>query len=74
MKNPFIKHPHSVNETYFQHMKYAFRCGFRIVFAGIACLIHGICPFFFTNTASKTIIELHDGLKCRKETSMKNSS
>ena len=55
----FTDHPASVNETYFQHMGVAFSFGGRMLVAGLACLMHGLFPFVFTRTGSKTITELH---------------
>ena len=59
MQNPFTAHPHSVGETYLEHAKAASGCGFRMVFAGLACIIHSVIPFIFIRTASQAILELH---------------
>jgi hypothetical protein len=55
----FTDHPASVNETYFQHMGMAFGFGGRMLVAGLACVMHGLFPFLFVRTGSKTIAELH---------------
>ncbi|MFX8778100.1 DUF6356 family protein, partial [Acinetobacter baumannii] len=34
--------------------------GLRMIGAGILCLVHGVLPFLFTTTGSRTIVELHD--------------
>lgn len=57
---PFTKHPASVNETYGQHFASAWSFGWRMVVAGVACVIHGLLPFLFTTTGSDTIRRLHD--------------
>ena len=56
----FKEHPESVGETYTEHMGVAFSFGSKMVVAGFACLLHGLFPFLFTRTGSRTIGELHD--------------
>ena len=56
----FTDHPASVNETYGQHLAAASSFGWRMVIAGLACLIHGVLPFLFTSTGSNAIRELHE--------------
>jgi hypothetical protein len=34
--------------------------GTRMVFAGVACLVHGVLPFLFVRTGSRAIAELND--------------
>lgn len=55
----FTEHPRSVNETYFEHMGVATSFGRRMIFAGLACLVHGLFPFLFTKTGSRAITTLH---------------
>lgn len=54
----FSEHPASVDETYGEHLRQAWRFGIRMILAGAACLVHGLCPFLFTTTASHAIGEL----------------
>jgi hypothetical protein len=61
-KKMFTEHPRSVGETYFEHMGSAFAFGHRMVFAGFACLMHGVFPFLFVKTGSSTIRHLHDSM------------
>ncbi|GGK35310.1 DUF6356 family protein [Salinarimonas ramus] len=56
----FTAHPASVGESYVEHMGVAFSFGGRMLAAGLACLVHGIFPFLFTKTGSKTVTELHE--------------
>ena len=56
----FTAHPQSVGETYTEHLGMATWFGLRMMFAGLACLIHGILPFMFVRTGSRAIIELND--------------
>jgi hypothetical protein len=56
----FCEHPASVGESYGQHLLRASGFGVRMLLAGIACLVHGIFPFLFERTGSRTITELND--------------
>src|SRR6202007_1454659 len=58
--NPFIDHPASVGETYGEHLVTATGFGLRMIFGGVACLVHGLLPFLFVRTGSRTIAELND--------------
>jgi len=63
---PFTDHPASVGESYTQHMGQAVCFGSRMVFAGLACLIHGVLPFLFVRTGSRAIAELNDRMISRR--------
>jgi hypothetical protein len=56
----FTEHPASVGESYTEHLLRAVCFGTRMVFAGMACLVHGILPFLFVRTGSRAIAELND--------------
>lgn len=56
----FVEHPASVGETYSEHLVHATGFGARMVWGGIACMIHAVLPFMFVKTASIVIHELHD--------------
>jgi hypothetical protein len=56
----FTAHPASVGESYAEHLARAVCFGTRMVFAGFACLVHGVLPFLFVRTGSRTITELND--------------
>lgn len=56
----FTAHPAAVGETYLEHMGVAFSFGWRMIGAGLACLVHGIFPFLFTRTGSRAITALHE--------------
>jgi hypothetical protein len=64
--NPFTKHPKSVNETYFEHMKCAFKFFYTLLGLSIAALVHAIFPFLFVTTASRGVKKLNDCMKDRK--------
>ena len=46
MYNPFTKHPHSVGETYFEHMKKAIKYGLRIQLISLIIFVHATFLFF----------------------------
>ena len=56
----FTEHPASVDETYAEHLGTASFFAFRLIWAGIACLLHGLLPFLFVTTGSSTIRELNE--------------
>ena len=43
--NPFTKHPHSVGETWYQHFKFSFKIGFRLLLSSLYFLLHATFPF-----------------------------
>lgn len=56
MKNIFTKHPNSIGETYFQHLRFASQFGITMMIGGIACLIHALFPFVFEKTGSNILL------------------
>jgi len=62
----FTEHPASVGESYTEHLGRAMSFGTRMVFAGIACLLHGVLPFVFVRTGSRAIAELNDKMIVRR--------
>ena len=54
------EHPASVGETYAEHFTVATGFGLRMMGGGLACMVHGILPFLFTSTGSRTVQALHD--------------
>ena len=63
--NPFSHHPREVGETYGQHLVHAGASGFKLLGAGIACLIHALLPFLFVHTASNVVRQMHSGITKR---------
>ena len=53
-KLSFSEHPAAVGETYLEHMGVATGFGFSMIVGGLACLVHGILPFAFTSTGSRS--------------------
>lgn len=52
-------HPASVGETYAEHFGVATRFGVRMIAGGIGAMLHGVLPFLFTTTGSRTVEALH---------------
>jgi hypothetical protein len=63
----FTEHPESVGESYWQHLGTATRFGIRMVAGGLACLIHGVLPFFFVGTGSSAIRDLHRSMVLHRQ-------
>ncbi|EZP52548.1 MULTISPECIES: DUF6356 family protein [Sphingomonas] len=55
----FTQHPASVGESYGEHFGVATRFGLRMIGGGLAALVHGVLPFAFQTTGSRTIAALH---------------
>lgn len=62
----FIEHPAAVGESYFGHLMQASAFGLRMLWAGVACLLHGIFPFLFVTTGSDAMKCLHDEMSARR--------
>lgn len=58
MNNPFTHHPHSVDETYLMHFKHASGYGIKMIYGGMACILHAIFPFLCQNTASDVMLKM----------------
>ena len=68
-KNPltvlFLDHPATVNETYFQHMRFAFGFAFWLGAAALAALVHAFIPALCETTASRILRRLHARIENR---------
>ncbi|EBA12060.1 DUF6356 family protein [Roseobacter sp. CCS2] len=68
-KNPiatlFLDHPATVDETYFQHMRFAFSFAFWLGVAAFAALVHAIIPALCETTASRILKRLHTRIESR---------
>ena len=62
----FLKHPHSIGETYLQHMSAALSFGITMIVAGIACIVHAIVPALFERTASQAVALLYARMTNRR--------
>ncbi|MFN3144319.1 MAG: DUF6356 family protein [Paracoccaceae bacterium] len=61
----FVNHPQSVDETYFEHMRFAGWFASRLLLAGGAALVHAVIPCLFEKTASSMIREMHARISTR---------
>jgi hypothetical protein len=64
--NVFTDHPRSLGMTWFSHGSGAAKIGIELIGAGAACIIHAIVPGWFTETAGRTVVRLHDVMTKRK--------
>ncbi|MEQ6203936.1 DUF6356 family protein [Sulfitobacter sp. HNIBRBA2951] len=55
----FFAHPATVDETFFQHMRFAGAFSAKLFLAGGAALVHAVIPCLFEKTASTIINDLH---------------
>ena len=65
MIDAFTRHPHSVGETYGEHLSAASSYAWPMIGAGFACLIHAILPFAFERTASDCVQRLYGRMAAR---------
>ena len=54
------EHFNEVNETYFQHIRMAFKICFTMLVTGVFCLIHGLIPNLFKKTGSNQIAKMYE--------------
>lgn len=69
MKNPFTSHPHSIGETYVQHLMYAWMSAYTLLIIVVALLIHGIFPFWFTHFGFDRLRRLNERWQERQKKS-----
>jgi hypothetical protein len=62
----FTKHPASVGETYVRHLLSAAGFGLRMFLGSLACLVHAVLPFLFTQTGSDCVADLHRRMTSRR--------
>lgn len=55
----FLDHPASVDETYFEHMRFAGWFAATLFVAALAAAVHAVLPFLFESTASTAINRMH---------------
>lgn len=55
----FLDHPRTLGMSWAGHGLGALRIGARLIAAGSACLVHAIVPGWFTETAGRTVGDLH---------------
>ena len=67
MTKLFIAHPAAVGESYFEHMRFAFRFSGRLFRAGFAAFAHGLVPAVCETTASEAILAMNDEIHARRK-------
>ena len=53
------RHLTKSKETWGRHCVFAFFAGVKLIYAGIASIIHGLVPAFFEGTAAISVIKLY---------------
>jgi hypothetical protein len=61
----FLDHPQNVNETYFEHFRFASGFAFWLTVAGIAAAVHAVVPALCETTASRILTRLHNRMTSR---------
>ena len=61
----FLDHPRRVEESYFEHMRFAATFAGTLAFAAGAALVHAVVPCLCETTASRTIRRLHARIENR---------
>ncbi len=61
----FLDHPATVDETYFQHMRFASGFAFWLGAASLAALVHAVVPALCETTASRILKRLHARIESR---------
>lgn len=59
-------HLDAVGEDYREHRRFAFGFGWAMVKGGLACMVHGLVPAWFTDTGSRTVRALHGVIEHRE--------
>ena len=67
LQNLFTKHPHSVGETYLQHMFNAISFSFRLEGLSFVAFVHSIFPFLFEKRTGDSVKKLNDELQGRQK-------
>ena len=62
----FLSHPRTVNETYFEHQRAAFAYGRKLIWAGLACLVHGLVPALCVTSGSRRVADLNHQMGARR--------
>ena len=66
MTRLFTEHPRALGMSWWSHGMGAVRIGATMIGAGAACLVHAVVPGWFTETAGRTVVRLHDHMQRRR--------
>lgn len=61
----FLDHPAAVDESYFQHMRFAAGFAFWLFVAALAAVVHAVIPALCETTASRILRRLHARIEAR---------
>jgi len=62
MKTPkqlLTEHPHSVGETYSEHLRSAWSFAGSMMLGAICCWLHGLMPWLWVSSGSQRVESLH---------------
>lgn len=62
----FTGHPRALGMSWASHGIGAIGIGATLIGAGVACLVHALVPGWFTQTAGRTVSQMHDHMTRRK--------
>lgn len=62
----FLEHPRSLGMSWVEHGVGALKIGSTLVRAGFACMIHAFVPGWFTETAGRTVTDMHAHMVARR--------
>jgi len=61
----FTDHPKEVNETYFEHLRFASAFAGGLLVCAFCCFVHALVPGFFTTSASERVERMHERMHNR---------
>ena len=70
----FLRHPRSIGESYAEHFVTAVGVGFKLILAGLACIVHALVPALCERTASSAVNALHARLANRARAAVRDSA
>ena len=62
----FTAHPANIGESYFEHMRFAFKFSGRLFRAGFAAFAHGFVPGVCETMASEAVLAMTDEIRARR--------
>jgi hypothetical protein len=65
-----LDHPRDIGETYTEHASHALTIGGKMLYSGVACLVHALVPGLFVQTASRTVEDIQALMDSRAQALM----
>jgi hypothetical protein len=62
----FTEHPHSVGESYLEHLLFTLKIAFYLLVTALCAVLHGIFPKILQTTTSDRIIALAQDMQERR--------